>query len=307
MVATVHHEHRHIEVLMATPYRILSLDGGGIRGVIPATVLAAMERELGQPIASSFDMIAGTSTGGILALALTIPGADGRPRYSPADIVKMYVDEGPSIFHASPWEKLARLGNLNGPKYGCSGIEGVLKQYFGDARLKDALTDVLITAYEIDKLRDQKVCKAIGVTCHANPAVLKMALEHNDFDCTQMALNAAKVGNVFGKAAEGYTSCFEDLALPVALGKKMGVTAMKIFAQERLNGKAPVEKLISYSMSLPVAATVIGMPELAHIEQNVQIAKSFKPISRREMNEMNKQTLPLKASIDRFFMHHEDC
>lgn len=139
---------------MAAPYRILSLDGGGIRGVIPATVLMALEQQLGQPIASSFDLIAGTSTGGILALALTIPDANGRPRYSPADIVKMYVDEGPTIFHASTWEKLARLGNLNGPKYGCSGIESVLKQFFGDARLKDALTDVLVTSYEIDTLRD---------------------------------------------------------------------------------------------------------------------------------------------------------
>lgn len=139
---------------MGTPLRILSLDGGGIRGVIPATVLAAMEAQLGQPIALAFDLIAGTSTGGILALALTIPGPDGRPRYTPADIIRMYEEEGPTIFSASPWQKLVRLGNLNGPKYGCDGIESVLHRYFGDARLKDALTDVLITAYEIDRLRD---------------------------------------------------------------------------------------------------------------------------------------------------------
>jgi aryl-alcohol dehydrogenase-like predicted oxidoreductase len=157
------------------------------------------------------------------------------------------------------------------------------------------------------KLRDQKVCRAIGVTCHGNPALLKQALEHNDFDCTQMALNAAKVGNVFGKATEGYSGTFEQLALPVALGKKMGVTAMKIFAQERLNGKAPVEKLISYSMSLPVAATVIGMPQISHLEENVRIAKAFKPLSREEMDRLNKEMLPVKASIDEFMMHHFDC
>jgi predicted aldo/keto reductase-like oxidoreductase len=93
----------------------------------------------------------------------------------------------------------------------------------------------------------------------------------------------------------------------VAIKKGMGVTAMKIFAQEKLNGKAPVEKLISYSMSLPVAATVIGMPELAHIEENIKVAKAFKPLSRQEMDRMNKEMLPLKASIDHFFMHHIDC
>ncbi len=157
------------------------------------------------------------------------------------------------------------------------------------------------------KMRDQKVCKAIGVTCHANPAVLKEALEHNDFDCTQMALNAAKVGNVFGKAAEGYSGSFEQTALPVAIRKKMGVTAMKIFAQERLNGKASVEKLISYALSLPVAACTLGMPELAHIDQNIQVAKAFKPLSRGEMDSMNTQLLPLRASIDHFFSNHIDC
>jgi len=157
------------------------------------------------------------------------------------------------------------------------------------------------------KLRDQKVCRAIGVTCHADPAVLKDALEHNDLDCTQMALNAAKVGNVFGAEAAGFTSSFEEYALPVALKKKMGITAMKLFAQEKLNGKAPAEKLISYALSLPEAAAMVGMPRMEHLEENIRIAKSFQPLSRQEMNDLNGKMLPLKASIDRFFMNHVDC
>jgi predicted aldo/keto reductase-like oxidoreductase len=68
-----------------------------------------------------------------------------------------------------------------------------------------------------------------------------------------------------------------------------------------------VEKLISYSLSLPVAACTIGMPELAHIEQNIQVAKAFKPLSRNEMDSMNAKMLPLKASIDHFFSNHIDC
>ena len=75
--------------------------------------------------------------------------------------------------------------------------------------------------------------------------------------------------------------------------RKWGVTAMKIFAQERLNGKASVEKLISYALSLPVAACTLGMPELAHIDQNIQVAKAFKPLSRGEMDSMSYQSLPL--------------
>src|SRR2546422_5276580 len=61
------------------PIRILSIDGGGIRGIIPAMVLAELERRTGRPICKLFDLIAGTSTGGVLALALTKPDAAGKP------------------------------------------------------------------------------------------------------------------------------------------------------------------------------------------------------------------------------------
>lgn len=157
------------------------------------------------------------------------------------------------------------------------------------------------------KLRDQKVCRAIGITSHTDPNVLKTALERHDFDCTQMALNAAKVGNVFGKAAEGITGSFEEIALPVAVRKNMGIIAMKVFAQERLAGKTTPAKLISYSLSLPVTACVVGMPKWEHVEENIRAAKEFKPLPRSEMDQLNQQMLPLKASIDRFFANHIDC
>src|SRR5512140_3512850 len=80
---------------------VLSVDGGGIRGVIPAMVLANLERRTGRPTADLFDLIAGTSTGGIIALALTVPGPDGKPRWTASDLAQFYVTEGPAIFHHS--------------------------------------------------------------------------------------------------------------------------------------------------------------------------------------------------------------
>jgi uncharacterized protein len=64
--------------------KILSIDGGGIRGVIPAVVLAEIEHRTGRPIAQTFDLVAGTSTGGILALGLSRPGSNGKPKYTAA-------------------------------------------------------------------------------------------------------------------------------------------------------------------------------------------------------------------------------
>lgn len=77
--------------------RVLSIDGGGIRGVIPATVLIALEQLTGRQVYELFDVLVGTSTGGILAMALTCPQLNGRPR-SAADIRSLYLDRGATIF-----------------------------------------------------------------------------------------------------------------------------------------------------------------------------------------------------------------
>jgi predicted aldo/keto reductase-like oxidoreductase len=159
-------------------------------------------------------------------------------------------------------------------------------------------------AYEaVAKAKSQKIARFIGVTCHAFPDVLKTALERHDFDCTQMALNAAMRGQV-----KGATSSFEETALPVALKKKMGVTAMKIFGQDALVGQAPPEKLIQYSMTLPVAAAVIGMPKFEHVEKNIAAAKAFQPMSLDEMRRMSGELAPKnRLALERYFRDHVDA
>src|SRR5437764_5175820 len=147
------------------------------------------------------------------------------------------------------------------------------------------------------------MARFIGITCHAYPDVLATALERHEFDCTQMALNAAMRGQV-----KDATPSFETVALPVALRKKMGVTAMKIFAQDALVGQAAAEKLIHYSMSLPVAATVIGMPKVEHIENNVASARAFKPLPAEEMKRMSGDlSAKNKLALDRYFQNHIDA
>jgi patatin-like phospholipase/acyl hydrolase len=134
---------------MPRMFRILTIDGGGIRGIIPATLLAAIEQRTGKRIAEMFDLIAGTSTGGILAVGLAKPGADGKSEYSAADLLQLYFKEGPTIFPESVWRRIVSGDFTLDEKYPCDGVESVLKRYFGDARLKDALTNLLITSYEI--------------------------------------------------------------------------------------------------------------------------------------------------------------
>lgn len=131
------------------PVRILAIDGGGMRGLVPARILESLERRTGKPTCSLFDLVAGTSTGGIIALALTVPAADGSgPRWSAADLVELYRAKGPEIFRVGLEHLVASGGGWWGPKYSSEAIERVLLHYLGNARLSDALAPVLVTSYD---------------------------------------------------------------------------------------------------------------------------------------------------------------
>ncbi|HYQ43469.1 MAG TPA: patatin-like phospholipase family protein [Polyangiaceae bacterium] len=131
---------------------ILSIDGGGIRGLIPAKFLEALEARCGKPVAELFDYVAGTSTGGILALGLTKPNASNTgPEFAARDLVDLYERNGGTIFSRSVRHTIEAVGNLKGPKFAADGIEEVLQRYFGNARLADARAKVLVTAYDIER------------------------------------------------------------------------------------------------------------------------------------------------------------
>ena len=136
---------------MARTIKILSIDGGGIRGIIPATILAEIEKRTGKPIYKLFDLIAGTSAGGIVALGLTCPNEHKEAKYSAVDIVKFFEDEGKNIFKRSTWHTINSLNGFLVAKYPEDSIERLLKRYFNKTYIAEALTNVLITAYEIER------------------------------------------------------------------------------------------------------------------------------------------------------------
>jgi hypothetical protein len=150
-------------------FRILSVDGGGIRGVIPALLLERLEalladalagapsetaarwEGLGSPrIADCFHLIAGTSTGGLLAAGLTSAGPGGRPKLTAADAANVYTVHGPAIFHSSVIEKVEQGFGLTAPKYPLAQLRTALEDpaVLGDALLKDARTEVLILSFD---------------------------------------------------------------------------------------------------------------------------------------------------------------
>jgi aryl-alcohol dehydrogenase-like predicted oxidoreductase len=166
---------------------------------------------------------------------------------------------------------------------------------------------------ELIKCKEAKLTRFIGITCHAAPVALQKALERHPFDCVQLALNAATVAIKSGRGMvpdPDVKEAFEDTALPVAVRKKMGIIAMKVFAQDNLKGQpdATGRNLLYYVLTLPITTAVIGYPRAELLEENVALAKTFKPLPKAEMKRL-AQALSMrnKSALSRYFREHVDA
>jgi len=133
--------------------RVLAIDGGGIRGVIPARIIWEIESRTGRHAAELFDVIAGTSTGGIITLGLALPGADGKPLYRANQLGDFYAKDGSRIFSRTKLYAVESADGLSRPKYTAESLEDWLAEKFQQAQLKDAVCDVLVTSYDIERRR----------------------------------------------------------------------------------------------------------------------------------------------------------
>ncbi|XP_056167180.1 patatin-like protein 2 isoform X1 [Syzygium oleosum] len=143
---------------------ILSIDGGGIRGVVPGVILACLESELQKldgedaRIADYFDVVAGTSTGGLLTAMLTAPNEKNRPLFAAKDIKSFYFDNGPKIFPQNRcsclFSSIAQSAKLVlGPKYDGKYLHSLLRDKLGNLRLHQTLTNVVIPTFDIKQLQ----------------------------------------------------------------------------------------------------------------------------------------------------------
>ena len=133
--------------------RVLSIDGGGIRGIIPALVLAHLEKQTGQPASELFDLMVGTSTGGILALALCLQGEERQPLLGAKRMVALYERHGAEIFEQSLWRKLRTVGGIFEEAYSHKALEAVLETYFGDRTMAECGVPAMVTSYDIQNRR----------------------------------------------------------------------------------------------------------------------------------------------------------
>ncbi|KAK9948861.1 hypothetical protein M0R45_004420 [Rubus argutus] len=143
---------------------VLSIDGGGIRGIIPGTILGFLESKLqdldgpSARLADYFDIIAGTSTGGLVTTMLTAPNKDNRPMYEAKDINNFYLEQTPKIFPQKSRNDFLKsiesvVGEMLGPKYDGKYLRTLTTGLLGDLTLMDSLTNVIIPTFDVKLLQ----------------------------------------------------------------------------------------------------------------------------------------------------------
>lgn len=145
---------------------ILAIDGGGIRGLIPALTLAELTNRLksrgkDEALHRYFDLIVGTSTGGIIAagLAAPHPNDENQAAMTAQGLVDLYRQNGNAIFDRDRFRNIREaferftLTTIFQEKYSADSLQQILQEHLGDSELRDALTNVVITAYDIDSRR----------------------------------------------------------------------------------------------------------------------------------------------------------
>jgi aryl-alcohol dehydrogenase-like predicted oxidoreductase len=162
----------------------------------------------------------------------------------------------------------------------------------------------------IRELKEQKVARFIGITGHNDGAAMAEALRRYDFDAVLMSLNAAQSANPVAQRRMTSIPAFEQSALPVALQKNIGVLSMKVMGQGMLvgtsAGRAAAAELLQFNLSQPVASVIIGCEQSSLLEENIQAAMNFTPISDGAKQKLQERVAPSRSAWEKFLREHED-
>jgi len=135
------------------------------------------------------------------------------------------------------------------------------------------------------KAKDEGVVRFLGISGHTDPDPMKELVDRYDFDAVLMALNAA----------DKHHNPYIEKLLPTAVEKNMGIIGMKIPARDRIfsnGGIISMKEAMSYTMSLPISTIIVGIDKIAELEENVQIAKEFEPLTADEMLAIEEKVKP---------------
>lgn len=138
----------------------------------------------------------------------------------------------------------------------------------------------------LEELRDQGVIRNLGITGHKDPEILLKGIQEFDFDTALISMNAADI----------YYKSFQEILLEKLIERNIGIIGMKVLGRGKLvseNGLDSIREALYYVWSLPLTTTIIGIGSLEELEENVELARKFEPLSVYEM-------LEIEAKIEEF-------
>ncbi|KAK9902897.1 hypothetical protein M0R45_001412 [Rubus argutus] len=239
---------------------VLSIDGGGIRGIIPGTLLAFLESKLqdldgpSARLADYFDIIAGTSTGGLVTTMLTAPNKDNRPMYEAKDINNFYLEQTPKIFPQNSQKNFLTsiqnaVGAMMGPKYDGKYLRKMTNELLGDLTLEQTLTNVIIPAFDIKHLQP-----VIFSTIDAKQSSLKNAKLSDICISTSAAPTFLPAHYFEVKDNQGKTRTFDLVDGGVAANNPTMMAISHINREMLKNGSEPMDATRLQVLSLGTGA-----------------------------------------------------
>jgi len=136
-------------------YTVLVIDGGGVRGLIPARMLEEIEKKTGKPTSELFDMIVVTSAGALVGASLTVPSKEDptKPRYTASEVLQTFKREAPHIFPNIKFRNIKHFVPGADGYYDVENFEKILKTLYGDTKMGESLTDLIVTATDMKSYR----------------------------------------------------------------------------------------------------------------------------------------------------------
>ncbi len=147
----------------------------------------------------------------------------------------------------------------------------------------------------LDELKAEGAVRFTGITSHKNPQIIKQAVSDYDFDCILFALNPAD--------RHDRSQSFLKEVLPLANAREMGTIAMKIASYGRIFRSGGIENMqqaLGYALSFPVSTAIIGITNQQELEENIEIAKGFKPLADSELAELENLVKPYHSEASFF-------
>ena len=202
---------------------ILSIDGGGVFGIPALLLLKKIEEKTGRPIASEFDVLAGTSTGSIIVSGLSVLNKDKTVKFSAKEILEYYTNLSGEVFSNSLWYRVKTLWGLLGPEFPSMRRNYYYDKIFGDVRLSELEDDVLVTVYA---MKHRKALSLISSNA-------KKGLE-NDFLVKDLIAASTSTPSIFAPSElNNISGTWDDLGLDAAIYINNPVLEAFLFAQQK--------------------------------------------------------------------------